>query len=165
MIKESIANGFKLRLVEETKRYKDYIIEYLKDGDFLFEGECKVRVTSPEELNELRRQLLLERVEKLGIKMDMIEGINASSSVLGVINDFKIRRTLKGEKKSWVIEFLESGIYVSQYEFKKLNKRKLRKIKQSLMDSTRYNLAQVQQCRAICLPDFAYLLDQIVENC
>lgn len=164
MKKNNIANGFKLRLVEENQKYQDYVIENLKDGDFLSERKRKIRVTSPEELKELRRQLVLERVKILGTKMDLIEGINSSTSVIGVINDFKIIRKVKEGEKLWVIEFLESGLCVGQYEFKKLNKRKLKKIKFSLMDNTRYNLAQVQQCRAICLPDFAYLLEQIVES-
>lgn len=168
MCKIDIVNGFKLREVASTKDYRDYVIEYLNDGQLISNKCCGIRVANPEELRKIRKNLLLSRIETLGIQMEHLEGVKPTEQVvvLGAINDFKmiIEDIPNSTNKNVTIEFLESGLYVCQHEFKNLNLQKIEKIRQSMIDFTTYNLRQVQQCRVITMPDFSYLLEQIVEN-
>lgn len=167
MCEIDIVNGFKLRKVAETKDYQDFIIEYLNDGELI--TACSgVRVTKPEELRKIRKELLLSRIETLDIQMETIEDVNATEQivVLGAINDFKldIEDIPDSENKNVIVEFLESGLYVCQHKFSNISIQKIEKIRERMIDFTRYNLKQVQQCRVICLPDISYMLEQIVEN-
>ena len=169
-IVEKSITGFKFDPILNKVRGKELLkglkVEYLEDGKVI----AREIFQNIDEIQKerLSQQLLEQSIMNLCLRKNWTESkkLSKKNKVLGVVNMFKIDILKEHEngKKDIRVEFLKSGSYFSESDFKFLSDSDIEKIRNILSDNTAYNLTVDKQCNAVTWLDLIAVINGIVEK-